>query len=262
MLNEGAMRQLDAVLNECSVQRIVCLLDMHNYGSYYLDDSTGSQGLPGTVGVSNTRLANLWAQIATRYKNNSYVWFDLMNEPNKQTALEWVKTDNALAAAIRATGARNKIIFQGTAWDGAWKWETSGNATQLLKAYDPGNNYAFEAHQYLDRNGSGTSPTCVAGSGATRLVPFTKWLQTYGFQGIIGEIGWAANDGCTIEGMALLDHWRTATTSTAAGGYIGLTYWAAGPWWQDSYMYLAEPRPFPAGAEPMQLKTLKAYLPH
>jgi endoglucanase len=261
-LNEGAMRQLDAVMNECSVQRIVCLLDMHNYGSYYLDDSPGGQGLPGTVGVSNARLANLWAQIANRYKNNSYVWFDLMNEPNKQTALEWVKTDNALAAAIRATGARNKIIFQGTAWDGAWKWETSGNATQLLKAYDPGNNYAFEAHQYLDGNGSGTSPTCVAGSGATRLVPFTKWLQTYGFQGIIGEVGWAANDGCTIEGMALLDHWRAAITTTAKGGYIGLTYWAAGPWWQDSYMYLAEPRPFTAGAEPTQLKMLKAYVPH
>jgi endoglucanase len=262
MLNEAAMRQLDAVLNECSVQRIVCLLDMHNYGRYYLDDSAGNEGLPGTIGVSNARLANLWAQIATRYKNNSYVWFDLMNEPNKQTALEWVKTDNALAAAIRATGAKNKIIFQGTAWDGAWKWATSGNATQLLKAYDPGNNYAFEAHQYLDSNGSGTSPTCVAGSGATRLVPFTKWLQTYGFQGIIGEIGWAANDGCTIEGMALLDHWRAAITTTASGGYIGLTYWAAGPWWQDGYMYLAEPRPFPAGAEPVQLKTLKAYLPH
>ena len=57
-LNEAAMRQLDAVLNECSVQRLVCLLDMHNYGSYYLDDSAASQGLPGTVGVSNARLAN------------------------------------------------------------------------------------------------------------------------------------------------------------------------------------------------------------
>ena len=182
-----------------------------------------------------------------------------MNEPHKQTALEWVQTDNAIAAAIRATGATNKIIFQGIAWHGAWT--TSGNATHMLKAYDPGNNYAFEAHQYLDRDGSDTSPTCVAGSGAKRLEPFTTWLQRYGLQGIIGEVGWAANDGCTIEGMALLDHWRAATTSTAAGGYIGLTYWTVGPWWQDSYRYLAEPRPFPAGAEPAQLKTLKSYLP-
>jgi endoglucanase len=261
MLDEAAMRQLDPVLNECAMRRIFCLLDMHNFGSYYLDNSAASQGLPGTIGVSNGRLANLWAQIAARYKSNSYVWFDLMNEPNKQTALEWVKTANAIAAAIRATGATNKIIFQGTAWDGAWKWTTSGNATQLLKAYDPGNNYAFEAHQYLDRDGSGTSPNCIAGSGATRLDPFTTWLRTYGFQGIIGEVGWAANDGCTIEGIALLEHWRAATTSTAEGGYIGLTYWANGPWWADSYMYLAEPRPFPTGAEPAQLKTLKGYVP-
>jgi endoglucanase len=183
-----------------------------------------------------------------------------MNEPNKQTALEWVKTDNAIAAAIRATGATNKIIFPGTAWDGAWTWVTSGNATQMLKAYDPGNNYAFEAHQYLDRDGSGTSPTCVADSGAARLAPFTTWLQKYGLHGIIGEVGWAANDGCATEANALLNHWRAATTSTVAGGYIGLTYWAAGPWWPDGYMYLAEPRPFPAGSEPVQLKTLKSYL--
>jgi endoglucanase len=261
-LDEAAMRQLDAVLSECAAKRVVCLLDMHNYGSYYLDDAPASQGLPGSIDVSNARLAELWARIAGRYKGNSYVWFDLMNEPHQQTALEWVKTDNAIAAAIRATGAANKIIFQGTAWQGAWTWTTSGNAKELLKAYDPGHNYAFEAHQYLDSDGSGTSPICVTGSGAARLDPFTTWLKANGLQGIIGEIGWADNAGCAIEATALLDHWRAATTSTAAGGYIGLTYWAAGPWWPDSYMYLAEPRPFPAGADPAQLKTLKRYLPH
>ena len=167
-------------------------------------NSPASQGLPGTIGTSNARLANLWAQIASRYKGNSYVWFDLMNEPNKQTALDWVKTNNAIAAAIRATGATNKIIFQGTAWEGAWTWTTSGNATQMLKAYDPGNNYAFEAHQYLDRDGSGTSPNCVSGAGATRLRPFTTWLQKYGLQGIIGEVGWAANAGCAAESRRYL----------------------------------------------------------
>jgi endoglucanase len=261
-LNEAAMRQLDPVLSECAAKRVVCLLDMHNYGSYYLDDSAASQGLPGGIDVANARLSELWAQIASRYKGNSYVWFDLMNEPHQQTALEWIKTDNAIAAAIRATGAANKIIYQGTAWQGAWTWTTSGNAKELLKAYDPGHNYAFEAHQYLDRDGSGTSPVCVTGSGATRLDPFTTWLKTNGLQGIIGEVGWADNAGCATEATALLDDWRAAATSSAAGGYIGLTYWAAGPMWPDSYMYLAEPRPFPAGADPAQLKTLKRYLPH
>jgi endoglucanase len=183
-----------------------------------------------------------------------------MNEPHQQTALMWVKTANAIAAAIRATGATNKIVFQGTAWDGAWSWTTSGNAVQILKAYDPGSNFAFEAHQYLDADGSGTSANCVAGSAA-RLAPFTAWLQKHGLQGIIGEIGWGANPSCTSEAATLLDGWRAATTATSAGGYIGLTYWANGPWWPDSYMYLAEPRPFPAGTEPVQLKTLKTYLP-
>ena len=260
-LDEAAMRQLDPVLGECAARRIVCLLDMHNYGSYYVDDSAAGQGLPGTIGVSNARLAKLWAGIASRYQNNASVWFDLMNEPHQQTAIEWVKTDNAIAAAIRATGATNKIIFQGTAWQGAWTWSSSGNAVQMLKAYDPGNNFAFEAHQYLDADGSGTSPDCVAGSGATRLEPFTKWLQQYALQGILGEVGWAANAPCATEATGLLDHWRAAAASPSAGGYIGLTYWAAGPWWGEGYMYLAEPRPFPTGAEPAQLAMLKRYLP-
>ena len=125
------------------------------------------------------------------------------------------------------------IVFQGTAWDGAWTWQSSGNAVQMLKAYDPGNNFAFEAHQYLDRDGSGTQPTCVAGTGAARIEPFTSWLQKYGLHGIIGEVGWAANPECTAEGTALLKAWQAALTSNGAGGYIGLTYWAAGPWWPD-----------------------------
>jgi endoglucanase len=258
-LNEGAMRQLDFVVNECAVQRVICLLDLHNYGSYYRDDST-EQALPGTSNASNARLAEFWAQIARRYKDQSLVWFGLMNEPNKQTALQWVKTSNAIAAAIRATGASNKIVFQGTAWDGAWHWTTSGNAIQMLKAYDPGGNFAFEAHQYLDADGSGTSPNCVAGSGA-RLVPFTTWLKKNALQGLIGEIGWAANSGCTTEATALLQSFKDATDESSAGGYIGLTYWANGPWWPDSYMFLAEPRPFPGGPEPEQLKLLKSYVP-
>ena len=257
-LNEIAMRFLDVVIDECATKQTVCLLDMHNYGSYYLDMSATEQGLPGSVGTSNTRIAALWALIANRYGANPYVWFGLMNEPNKQSALDWVKTSNAIAAAIRATGSTNKIVFSGTAWDGAWKWDASGNAEQMLKAYDPANNFAFEGHQYLDSDGSGTSPICVIGSGK-RLIPFTDWLVKNGLQGIIGEIGWAANPSCTAEAGALLDHWISSIGTGSKGGYIALTYWSAGPWWQDSYMYLVEPRPFPSGAEPEQLKTLKKY---
>jgi hypothetical protein len=84
-LNEAAMRQLDPVIAECAAKHVVRLLDMHNYGSYYRDDTVTAQGLPGAINVSNTRLA----------------------------ALDWVKTANAIAAAIRATGATNKIVFQG-----------------------------------------------------------------------------------------------------------------------------------------------------
>jgi len=261
-LDESRMSAIDRIVNTCTATHLICLLDLHNYGLYYRSDTLYGDASPGTRESPNSAFAELWVKIASRYKNNPSVWFGLMSEPHSQTALEWVKTANVAASAIRATGARNKIVFQGSYWDGAWKWQTTDNHTQMLKAYDPGDNYAFEAHQYLDVDGSGTHPSCVPGSGAARLRPFTTWLQTYGLHGIVGEVGWGPNADCATEAAALLDSWAAATTSTAAGGYIALTYWAAGPWWQDQYMFLAEPRPFPTGSAPPQLATLRRYLPH
>jgi len=61
---------------------------------------------------------------------------------------------------------------------------------------------------------------------------------------------------CTIFGRRR----QAAATSANVGGYIGLTYWAAGPWWPDNYMFLAEPWQFPTGTDPAQLKLLKSCL--
>ena len=47
-VNEAAISLIDPVMQECRVRRIVCLLDMHNYGSYYSDDSAADLGLTGT----------------------------------------------------------------------------------------------------------------------------------------------------------------------------------------------------------------------
>ena len=258
--SSAGVAALDNILNRCATDQVYCLLDMHNYGYYYNDTNSAITGIPGRAGVSNARLADLWAKLATHYKNNPYVWFDLMNEPNAQPAHEWVRTANTVAAAIRATGATNKIIFQGSYWDGAQTWPGSDNATEVLKVYDPLNNFAIEAHQYLDSNNSGTSPTCTVGSG-TRANGFSNWLIANQLQGIIGEIGWANNAQCATEAMTFLNGFvaSEASTTPTSSGYIGLTYWAAGPWWPDNYMYLGEPRPFSTGPKPAQLTQLESY---
>ncbi|SFV30163.1 glycoside hydrolase family 5 protein [Hyphomicrobium facile] len=254
------LQELGRVASRCARNEIICILDMHNYGSYYSDDGKGF-GLAGSNGVSNQKLAKLWANLSVHFKNNPYIWFGLMNEPHEQSALEWIKTANTIALAIRDAGVPNKIVFQGSYWDGAHSWDSSDNSVQVLKAYDPLNNFAVEAHQYLDLDSSGTSSFCMPLSGSHRLDPFTTWLKKYKMQGIIGEAGWANNFLCLHEGEDMLNSWKSAMATPSEGGYIGFTYWAAGPWWDKNYPYLVEPRPFPGGAAPPMLDQLKKYIP-
>ena len=65
--------------------------------------------------------------------------------------------DNGAIAAIRKAGASNLILVPGNGWTGAssWtqNWYGTTNATAMLNIKDPGNNFAFEAHQYLDADG-------------------------------------------------------------------------------------------------------------
>lgn len=49
-------------------------------------------------------------------------------------------------------------------------------------------------HQYLDSDGSGTSPTCVSSTiGKERLAAATEWLKSTGLKGFLGEIGAGSN---------------------------------------------------------------------
>ncbi|KAH6909107.1 endoglucanase [Coprinopsis sp. MPI-PUGE-AT-0042] len=59
-----------------------------------------------------------------------------------------VNTKHACASqasvnAIRATGATQLILVEGTAWTGAWSWVYSGNAAGFLNIKDPANNFAI-----------------------------------------------------------------------------------------------------------------------
>lgn len=99
----------------------------------------------------------------------------------------------AAIKAIRRSGARNKVLVPGTAFSTASTWVSSGNAAAMASFHDPANNFAFEVHQYLDRNSSGTNGTCVAGAGSKRLKAFEQWLreQPDAPKGFLGEIAGA-----------------------------------------------------------------------
>jgi len=200
------------------------ILDLHNYGLY--------NGQP----VTAAQLSDVWTKLGATFSGDSHVWFDLMNEPNNISATQWESVTQQTVNAMRADGINNKLLLEGTSWSGAWTWITSGNAAAYTNFKDPANNYAFDVHQYLDSDGSGTSATAVPGSGSTRLVDITNWAESTGHQLFLGETGLANNSGSETEMKAMLTY-----MNQHSGAWLGATLWGAGPWWGSNYVYNINP---------------------
>ena len=188
----------------------------------YNGGSLATLGVSGGLPASD--FGDFWSRMATAFQGQSNAIFGLMTEPNIQTAQPWHDVAIVAVAAIRATGASNKILIPGTSWTGAHSWISSGNAAAWAGFTD--SNFAFELHQYLDSDSSGTHADCVAGQGASTLVDATAWARTNGYELFLGEFGWAVNSQCNTEATAF-----TAYMTANADVWLGWTYWAAGAWW-------------------------------
>lgn len=247
-LDAAELGRLQDVVGYATGKGAYVIIDPHNYARYG-GDVVGSGALP------NAALADLWTRLATLYASNDHVIFGLMNEPNSMPTEQWLAAANAAIAAIRAAGAPNLVLVPGNAWTGAHSWEESwygtANAVVMLGVVDPLDRYAYEAHQYLDGDQSGTSPTCTSSTaGAERLAGFTSWLIAHHKRGFLGEFGGGRNATCyaALDGMlAHLDAHRDV--------WLGFTYWAAGPLW-GSYDFTLEPS---GGVDAPQLASI---LPH
>lgn len=221
-------KALVTLIDVAAASNASLIIDLHQYGGM-------PEGLVGRDAAATASFAAFWSAIAGRLVNKPNVVFGLMNEPNKQTPAEWRTGVEAGLAAIRQAGARQLVLVPGTGWDGAHSWVSSGNADAMANLKDPADNFAFEVHQYLDADHSGTHPEVVSGVGGTSLRAFTVWARANHVKGFLGEFGFAATPEAMKEGNDLL-----AFLQNNKDVWQGWTYWAAGPWW-GSYMFSVEP---------------------
>jgi endoglucanase len=92
---------------------------------------------------------------------------------------------------------------------------------------DPLHNFAFEVHQYLDSDGSGTHANVVSDTvGVDRLTAVTQWAEATGNKLFLGEFGVASDP----TSLTALDNMLTYMQQHA-DAWQGGTYWAGGPWW-------------------------------
>lgn len=248
-LDAAELKRVDAAIAALDgFDRVI--LDVHNYGRF-----GGKVLQPGTANADY--LPDLWKRLAAHYADDRRVVFGLMNEPHGISARDWRSIADGAVQAIRKTGARNLILVPGTRWSGAHSWAAGGagsNAAAFADFTDPANNFAFDMHQYLDADSSGTHRECVSPEKARRrLSAATKWLRANHFKGFLGEFGAANNEECQAALASLL-----TTMQRNGDDWEGWTYWAGGPWWGDYFMSI---QPGKDGEKKPQMAVLERFLP-
>jgi aryl-phospho-beta-D-glucosidase BglC (GH1 family)/20S proteasome alpha/beta subunit len=248
-LDAAELSRIDDVVNYANAKGIKVILDPHDFG-YAYGNQVGSTALP------NSAFANLWGQLAGHFASDPNVLFGLMNEPNDISATQWLGSVNAAIGAIRSAGATTQqILVPGTYWDGASSWTSTDNASVIgAGVVDPNHNFAFEVHQYLDSDGSGTHSTVVSTEiGVQRLQAITAWAEATGNKLFLGEFG-VSSDPTSLTALDNMLLYMQQHNDVWEGG----TYWAAGPWW-GSYMYSVEPA---NGVDKPQMAILDQFTSH
>ncbi len=159
-LNGEEVARLKAVVAYANTKGLTVILDAHDYGTRTIAGTSYKLGVDEKAPAS--LLADFWGRMATEFKGSD-VFYGIMNEPHYQSAAQWAPVANAAIQAIREAGASEKILVPGTNWTGAHNWVSGQNDTEIgAKVVDPVHNFAFEVHQYLDSDSSGTHASVVS----------------------------------------------------------------------------------------------------
>ncbi|KAF3935034.1 Endoglucanase [Dactylellina cionopaga] len=216
---------LDTIVNYVTNKGAYAVIDPHGYGRFN-----------GAIITDTNAFKTWWTQLANRYKNNARVIFDTNNEYHDMDQTLVVNLNQAAIDGIRSTGATNTIFVEGNSWTGAWSWVSSGNAGTMINLRDPLNKLVYEMHQYLDSDSSGTNAACVSATILKeRITAATNWCLQNNVKCILGEVGAGDNAQCK---SAVIDGLTYARDS---GAWIGVLWWAAGPWWGNTYFQSIEP---------------------
>jgi endoglucanase len=214
------------------------LLDLHNDGRYRRGVRGGVETLvlgEERSGVGVADLGDLWARMAHAFKAQpGLAGYGLMNEPHDLPDGAWVQASRVALEAIRDEGDLTPVFVSGDRWASAAHWQRVNPPGPWLD--DPQDAVVYEAHCYLDQDGSGHYRRShaeelefdaeLAGRAEARLSPFLDWIEASGAQGFLGEFAVPATDPewCTLL-RPMLERLDSAGVECA--------WWAAGEHWGD-----------------------------
>ena len=257
-------RELDRLLtlvSACGDRGVGVIPDVHNYARYRLHRSGThrarrvreyviDQREGNRTPISRDHFADLWARLARVLAGHpAVVGYGLMNEPHDLDPhglrhSHWPTISQAAVDAVRRVDPLTPVLVAGDGWSNARRWHTVNPPTPWVR--DPAGRVIYEAHCYLDADGTGTygrpfaeefaaDPTLPA-RAARRLRPFLGWCARHRVPGFVGEFGVPTGDpGWAAAG-------RPLRAALRAAGVPGCA-WAAGAWWGDYPLALHPGRP-------------------
>jgi endoglucanase len=186
-------------MQSCLAVGAYCVIDVHNFARW-------NGGIIGQGGPTNVQFADLWTQLATKYADNEFVIFELMNEPHELIFDSWVVSAQAAVNAIRAAETVSHIILlPGDTFSSAGTFISSGWGAAMAKITNPDKsttNLIFDLHKYLDIDNSGDHEECVMDNVAATFEPVAAWLRTNKRRAILSETGAAASDSVSISNFS------------------------------------------------------------
>ena len=204
---------IEQIIDAYTAKGIVTIVEAHDRtGKYY-------------EGSDLEALKAYFRDLAIQYKNNPYVWFNVMNEPGGHSSSDeieqWLTVHREVIEAIRSVGADNIIVVDGHYWGqdvGEWnakvvkvsKSAVLGHAQDLAKFNGKTfRNLVFSIHLYDQWDYS-----------EAKLADYLKRVQDKQLPLIIGEYG-AKKDGTFKSSVEFM-------FNAAVPRNVGRIVWA---WW-------------------------------
>ena len=141
--------RVDSVVAWAEAAGLDVILDLHWSDQGMLGSCSPSKGCQQFMADINSK--TFWTEVATRYKGDGRVLFELYNEPHDVPWTTWQKGGTTgsgwevvgmqqLYDAVRAAGADNLVIVGGL----NWAFDLSGVATNRIAGY----NIMYATHPY------------------------------------------------------------------------------------------------------------------
>lgn len=196
-LDEAFASRVDAAVDALLAKGLYVILDVHHYSQI-----NGGSLHRNEVGVDpavlETRLVNMWRQIATRYKDRSpKLLFELLNEPHGRLDGEpWNALAPQVLAAVRATNPTRTVLIGPGGYNSVdelpkLRLPRDRNLIVMVHNYDP---FPF-THQGVEHLAKPfpTGTTCCDDaqrkSVRDALDKAQQWNRANGYPVYLGEFG-------------------------------------------------------------------------